>query len=137
MKDDGQNIVFRNDVVSFDDPSDVITRRYDVVVEFVCKYPKTGGSATVQFGIHRPALTFEERGFGTFTYQFEFFRSPNFLQLIDPNAYPLEYNLGDMIYMQIDSVTSVPNTELFIESCIAAPTSQPNHAMSYTLIQNG
>ncbi|XP_076145655.1 ZP domain-containing protein-like [Alosa pseudoharengus] len=136
MEDDGENLIFRNEVVSFDELSDVITRRHDVEIEFYCKYPKQS-RLTVEFDAHRPPLTFIQRGFGTFTYQFEFFESDRFSQEKQPDTYPLEFDLGDLMYMQIESTSSVPNTELFAESCNAAPSDDPDEAISYQIIQNG
>ncbi|XP_062391414.1 ZP domain-containing protein-like [Sardina pilchardus] len=136
MTDDGENLVFSNEVVSFDDVTDVITRRHDVEIQFSCKYPKRS-NVTAQFDAHRPPLTFVQRGFGTFTYHFEFFRSGAFGQMHDPDSYPLEFDLGDMMFMQIESISSIPNTELFAESCTAAPSDNPQEALSYPIIQNG
>ncbi|XP_041922709.1 ZP domain-containing protein-like [Alosa sapidissima] len=136
MEDDGESLIFSNEVVSFDDLTDVITRRHDVEIQFSCKYPKRT-NVTVQFDAHRPPLTFMQRGFGTFTYRFEFFSSNGFSQMRDPNSYPLEFDLGDMMFMQIESISSIPNTELFAESCTAAPSDDPQEALSYPIIQNG
>ncbi|XP_076123015.1 collagen alpha-1(XII) chain-like [Alosa pseudoharengus] len=136
MEDDGEYLIFKNEVTSFDDPNDIITRRHEVEIEFCCKYPKKSG-VTIEFDIHRPSHTFKQKGFGSFTYQFEFFQSAQFLQMMDPNTYPLDFILGDMMYWQIEAICSVPNTELFVESCIAAPSDNPNEPLSYNIIENG
>lgn len=136
MKDDGDYLIFRNAVESFDNPSDIITRRHDVEIEFFCKYPKKS-QVSIEFDVHRPSLSFAQKGFGTFTYQFEFFQSDQFAQMKDPNTYPLQFNLGDMMYMQIEAICSVPNTELFVESCSAAPSDNSNEPLSYRIIENG
>ena len=123
-------------ILSYDDPSGIITRETDVDIEFFCKYPKWG-DAVLSFIAHRPSLTFTEKGFGTFTYQFEFFQSQAFTQQKDPNSYPLEFDVGDMMYMQIESITAVPNTELFAESCWATPSDNPHDTISYPIILQG
>lgn len=55
----------------------------------------------------------------------------------DPSTYPLEYDLGDMMYMQIEATSPVNNTELFVESCQASPSDDPNSHTSYSIISNG
>lgn len=42
-----------------------------------------------------------------------------------------------MVYMEITSTSSVPNTEMFVESCMATPTDNPNDPEHYSIIQNG
>lgn len=78
-----------------------------------------------------------DKGFGTFTYNFEFYPNDQYQTRIDPILYPLEYDLGNRIYMQIDTETSVNNTDLFVESCRATPYDNPNSRPSYTIIENG
>lgn len=57
--------------------------------------------------------------------------------MIDPDSYPLEYDMGSRIFMEIEAVTSVNNTELFVESCRATPYDNPNSRPSYSIIENG
>ena len=104
-------------------------------IEFCCNYSMQG-DVLLSYIAHRPSLTFTEKGFGTFTYQFEFFQSQAFTQQ-DANSYPLEFDVGDMMYMQIESITAVPNTELFAESCWATPSDNPHDTISYPIILNG
>lgn len=54
-----------------------------------------------------------------------------------PNTYPLEYNVGQAIYMEIEPVNLVENTEVFLESCVASPFDNPNYPISYPIITNG
>ncbi|KAL2079136.1 hypothetical protein ACEWY4_024880 [Coilia grayii] len=136
MEDDGTNLIFRNKVVSAVDPSAIIMRQSDVEINFYCAYPKQN-QVFLQFRGHRPPVTFTEKRFGTFTYQFEFFESDQFSLEKDPNDYPLVFNLGEMMYMQIESSSPIPNTVLFAESCKAAPSDNPSEAVSYPIIQNG
>ncbi|XP_028840932.1 uncharacterized protein LOC114793387 [Denticeps clupeoides] len=136
MEEDEDNIVFKNEIVSSDEAHDIITRRNEVEIQFYCKYPKKG-LVTVQFQAHRPPLTFVQNGFGTFTYQFEFFATKSFVKMRDPQSYPLVYELHDMMFMQIESRSSVPNTELFIESCSAAPSDGQEEALTYPIIRDG
>lgn len=89
------------------------------------------------FDAHRPAVNFTERGFGSFSYQFEFYQSINFINMRSPNTYPLDYDVGQLIYMEIEPVNLVQNTEVFLESCVATPYDSPNYPISYPIITNG
>ena len=119
-----------------DDHSDLITRKHLLEVEFYCQYPKRG-NVTLGFTAHRKNVTVWEKGFGTFTYQFEFFHTDHFKTMMDPNSYPLEYDVGSKIYLAIEASSSVINTELFVESCWAAPYDNPNYRPTYPIIENG
>ncbi|XP_030633821.1 CUB and zona pellucida-like domain-containing protein 1 [Chanos chanos] len=136
MEEDDDSLIFRNEIVSYDDPNDIITRKHEVEIEISCKYQKRN-NVTVEFDAHRPAINITERGFGTFTYEFEFYDSPQFTDRKDPNSYPLEYEVGEMMYLQIESSSPVPNTEIFVESCSATPYDNPSYPLAYPIIVNG
>ncbi|XP_048024074.1 zona pellucida sperm-binding protein 2-like [Megalobrama amblycephala] len=136
FEENNNELIFKNKIVTFDDPRDIITRKNQLEIEILCKYQKRT-NLTLEFDTHRPPVIFSEKGFGTFNYQFEFYSSGNFNNRMDPKSYPLEYNVGDKIYMQIEPVTPVPNTEIFLESCVATPYDNPNYPISYPIITNG
>ncbi|XP_056134963.1 uncharacterized protein LOC130111721 [Lampris incognitus] len=136
IEEDNENLIFKNEITTFDNPNDIITRKHLLEVEFYCQYPKRGNVST-GFTAHRNNVTVKERGFGTFTYQLEFYHSNRFRTVIDPNSYPLEFDIGDEIYMEIEATSSVNNTELFVESCRAAPYDNPNYRPTYSIIENG
>lgn len=114
----------------------MITRKHLLEVQISCQYPKRQNK-TLAFTIHRDNVTVVEKGFGTFTYSFEFYTNSQFQTMEDPHSYPLEYEIGTRIYLQIGASTTVNNTELFVESCSAAPYDIPNYTPTYTIIQNG
>ncbi|KAG7283724.1 hypothetical protein CRUP_034348 [Coryphaenoides rupestris] len=136
IEEDDENLIFKNEITTFDDVSDIITRKHLLEVQFSCHYPKHG-NVTLGFTVHRDNLTVVERGFGTFTYNFEFFPDNQFGFMVDPSSYPLEYDVGEKIYMQIEATSSVNNTELFVESCRASPYDNPNYQPTYSIIENG
>ncbi|XP_041964330.1 ZP domain-containing protein-like isoform X2 [Alosa sapidissima] len=136
MADDGQYLIFSNDVVSYNDTSAVVVRDPLVDIGFSCKYPKRS-NVTIEFNGHRPPGNFTQRGFGKFTLQFEFFKSEAYSQAEDPNSYPLEFDLGEMMYMQIEAISSIPNTHLIALDCTAAPTDVPTDQRKYQILQNG
>ncbi|XP_051579969.1 CUB and zona pellucida-like domain-containing protein 1 isoform X2 [Myxocyprinus asiaticus] len=136
MEENNDELIFKNAIVTFDDPKDIITRRHEINIEILCKYQKRS-NLTLEFDTHRPAINFFERGFGSFSYQFEFYDSASFYNRRDPNSYPLEFDVGEMIYMQIEPVTPIQNTEVFVESCVATPYDNPKFPISYPIISNG
>ncbi|KAM6980499.1 uncharacterized protein FYW47_000213 [Aplochiton taeniatus] len=136
IEEDDENLIFKNEITSFDNPNDIITRKHLVEVQFYCQYPKKG-NVTINFAAHRRNITVMEKGFGTFTYQFEFFQSSLFQRMVDPRSYPIEIEVKEMIYMEIEATSSVNNTELFVESCRAAPYDNPNYRPTYPIIENG
>jgi len=48
---------------------------------------------TTEYYVHRDNLTVVKRGFGTFTYNFEFYPDNQFGTMVDPSSYPLEYDI--------------------------------------------
>ncbi|RXN11407.1 CUB and zona pellucida-like domain-containing 1 [Labeo rohita] len=136
IEENNNELIFKNKIVTFNDPRNIITRKDQLEIEILCKYQKRR-NVTIEFDTHRPPVIISERGFGTFNYQFEFYASQNFQNMRVPESYPLEYNVGDKIYMKIEPVTPVPNTEIFLESCVATPYDNPSYPISYPIIKNG
>uniref|UniRef100_H2L2S5 ZP domain-containing protein n=1 Tax=Oryzias latipes TaxID=8090 RepID=H2L2S5_ORYLA len=136
IEEDDDNLFFKNEFTTVDDPSQLITRKHLMEISFYCQYAKKS-NMTVGFTAHRKNVTVWERGFGTFTYQFEFYPDSQYQAMIDPNSYPLEYELGSKIYMEIEASSSLNNTEMFVESCRASPYDNPNYHSTYTIIDNG
>ncbi|XP_029904519.1 CUB and zona pellucida-like domain-containing protein 1 [Myripristis murdjan] len=136
IEEDDDNLFFKNEITTTDDVNTLITRKHLLEVEFYCQYPKRG-NVTLGFTAHRSNVTVWEKGFGTFTYEFEFFHGSSFQRMMDPSSYPLLYDVGERIYMQIEAISSINNTELFVESCRAAPYDNPNYTPTYSIIENG
>ncbi|XP_023257438.1 uncharacterized protein LOC111651662 [Seriola lalandi dorsalis] len=136
IEEDDDNLIFKNEITTVDNSRDLITRKHLLEVQFYCEYPKRG-NVTLGFTAHRENVTVWERGFGTFTYDFEFYPDNQYQTRIDPNSYPLEYDIGSKIYMQLEATSSVNNTELFVDSCRAAPYDNPTYHPTYSIIENG
>ncbi|KAK7944854.1 hypothetical protein WMY93_000582 [Mugilogobius chulae] len=136
IEEDEENLLFKNEITTVDDPSAIITRRHQVEMKFYCQYAKKG-NVTFTFSAHRDNVTVWDKGFGKLTYEFEFYPTQRFDSRIDPRFYPLEYDVGDRIYMEIEATTTATNTELFVESCVAAPYDIANYPHPYILIENG
>ncbi|XP_063294515.1 uncharacterized protein LOC134579228 [Pelobates fuscus] len=128
------SIVFKNQVTSFDDLTSVITRKHQVVISFNCTFPKKN-RLSVSFRPKKALFEFTEAGFGNFTYKFQFYTSDQFT--IVQTQSPLEVWLRDMLYMEIQVMSSVPNVQLFVESCKASPHDNPDDPVFYNIIENG
>uniref|UniRef100_A0A8C9TN35 ZP domain-containing protein-like n=1 Tax=Scleropages formosus TaxID=113540 RepID=A0A8C9TN35_SCLFO len=136
IEEDDESIIFKNEIVSFENTSTIITRTSELNIGFSCKYPKKG-KASFSFTVHKPPYVFTENGFGTFAYQFELFTDRLFNSMVDPSAYPPQVNLGEMIYMQIAATSPILNTVLYVDSCRATPYDDPNYPVFYSIIENG
>ncbi|XP_031676312.1 uncharacterized protein LOC109885231 [Oncorhynchus kisutch] len=136
IEEDDDNLIFKNQITTFDNPNDIITRHHQVEFQFYCQYAKRG-NVSLGFTAHRDSITVVEKGFGTFTYQFEFYQTSQFANMVDPRDYPLDVEVKQMIYMDIEAVSTVNSTELFVESCRAAPYDNPDYHPTYPIIENG
>ncbi|XP_058858124.1 uncharacterized protein LOC131701832 [Acipenser ruthenus] len=136
LEETENDLIFRNEITSFDHPHDIITRKHQIEIPFICKFPKKS-RLLASFKAHKSAYLFTEAGFGSFTYLFEFYDSSDFSRMINPNTYPIEVELQDMIYMGIQVQSSLSTTQLFVESCRATPNDNPNDPLYYDIISNG
>ncbi|XP_029108153.1 ZP domain-containing protein-like [Scleropages formosus] len=136
VEEDNTTITFKNEIISFESADGIIARTNDVRIGFSCNYPKRGQSY-FEFTVHKIPFVFTEKGFGTFTYQFEIFHSSLFNSMVDPSTYPVEVNLGEMMYLQIVATAQLSNTILFVESCRATPSDNHNYPIFYSIIENG
>lgn len=135
-QDTGDYIVFRNEINSFELPTEVITRRRMVKIDFYCRFPKIMSISTF-YTLHKSDYIFTESSFGSFAFSFEIFRESNFTDKVDPGSYPVQVKLLDTIYMGIQAQSEMPNVKLFVESCKGTPDDNPNNALSYDLVKNG
>ncbi|XP_039591207.1 cell wall protein DAN4-like [Polypterus senegalus] len=129
-------IIFQNEITKFDQPNQVISRKNQVEIPFSCSYPKIG-TASATFSPHKANYLFSEAGFGSFTFVFEFYDSSNFTSIIDPSEYPIEVELGQMLYMSISVESQLDNIVLFVQDCRATPHDDPNDPTYYDIISDG
>ncbi|XP_068117650.1 ZP domain-containing protein-like [Hyperolius riggenbachi] len=133
IEETDEDIVFLNRITSFDGHS-AITRKNQIVIPMNCSFPKKSRIST-SFHAHRADYEFIEAGFGHFNYTFQFYTDDQFVEEL--SQYPLEVSLRDPLYLGIQVSSSIPNVELFVESCRATPHDNPNDPVFYDIIQNG
>ncbi|XP_029354288.1 uncharacterized protein LOC115041120 [Echeneis naucrates] len=136
VEDKGDFIIFKNKINSFELPSEVITRRREVQIEFSCQFPKAI-TVSSYYSLHKSDYIFTESSFGTFGYTFEIFHDGNFTNKVDARAYPVEVQLLQKVFMGIEAKSELPNVKLYVESCKATPDDNPENSLSYDLIKNG
>ncbi|XP_051800845.1 uncharacterized protein LOC110972377 [Acanthochromis polyacanthus] len=136
IEEDDDYLIFKNEITTYEDPRNVITRKHLLEVQFYCQYPKHG-NVSQSFSVHRKNVTVWEKGMGTFTYGFEFYEDSSYRAMMNPNSYPLEVEVGTELYMKIEATSSINNTEMFVESCRAAPYDNSNYPNPYSIIANG
>ncbi|XP_040890553.1 uncharacterized protein LOC121179666 [Toxotes jaculatrix] len=136
VEDKGDFIAFKNEINSFELPSEIITRRRTVKIGFSCQFPKTISISSF-YSLHQSDYIFTESSFGSFGYTFEIFNDGNFTSKVEPSAYPVEVKLLQKIFMGIQAQSELPSVNLFVESCKATPDNNPENSLSYDLIKNG
>ncbi|XP_038557960.1 uncharacterized protein LOC119890671 isoform X1 [Micropterus salmoides] len=136
IEDAGDFIVFKNEIVSYVLPNELIIRRETVKIGFSCQFPKTIHISSY-YNLHNSDYIFTESSFSSFGYTFEIFHDSNFTSTVEANAYPVNVQLLDKIYMGIQAQTEIPNVQLFVESCKATPDDNPENPTYYDLIRNG
>ncbi|XP_029948464.1 CUB and zona pellucida-like domain-containing protein 1 [Salarias fasciatus] len=113
----------------------LFNRRNEIHIAVSCIYPK---KANLTLGFrHKNPYAFSQSGFGSFSFQFEFFQSQLFRRQVEGSSYPVEVSLKQMVYMQIQASSSIPDTQLFVESCRATPYDNPESRVSYTIMEDG
>ncbi|XP_075043591.1 CUB and zona pellucida-like domain-containing protein 1 [Mixophyes fleayi] len=133
MKETEHDIVFINQVSSFV-AANVITRKQGIAIPFNCSFPKKS-RLSASFRAHKSDYVFAEAGFGNFSYKFQFYTDDRFLEV--ETQYPVEVTLRELLHMEIQVASSVPNVQLFVESCRATPHDDPNDPVFYDIIENG
>ncbi|KAK5934870.1 hypothetical protein CgunFtcFv8_020284 [Champsocephalus gunnari] len=81
IKEDEENLVFKNEITTVDNIHDLITRNHLLEVQFYCQYPKHGNMSQ-GFTAHRRNVVVWDKGFGKFTYEFEFYPDSQYRQMV-------------------------------------------------------
>ncbi|XP_051779376.1 uncharacterized protein LOC114647356 isoform X2 [Erpetoichthys calabaricus] len=129
-------IIFENEITTFDHSNQVISRKNQIEIPFSCSYPKMG-TASASFSPHKASYLFSEAGFGSFTFVFEFYESSDFTSIINPSEYPIGVELGEMLYMGISVDSPLDNIMLFVQDCRATPHDDPSDPTYYDIITDG
>ena len=84
-----------------------------------------------------PKLVKEERGFGNFEVRVDLYTDDTFTRPLNDASYPLEVEVQDRVYFELNIDTTDPRLKVFAENCSATPSQNRNDPRRYWLIQNG
>ncbi|XP_038062480.1 uncharacterized protein LOC119732968 [Patiria miniata] len=134
----GENVIFFN--VIHDEavpvtPGGVITRDRDIEIPVQC-IMDLEGVAEINFRPDTSKITFREDGFGSFNFSLRMYRGNDYATPYQPADYPVDVTMGDKMYFEART-WSEPGLELFVQTCRATPTSNPDDFHRYTFIQDG
>lgn len=135
-QDTGDYIVFRNEINSFELPTEVIVRRRTVKIGFYCRFPKILSISSF-YTLHQSDYIFTESSFGSFSFSFEIYSDNSFTDKVNASSYPVQVKLLDTIYLGIQAQSEMPNVKLFVESCRGTPDDNTNNAIFYDLVKDG
>ena len=116
-----------------------ISRLKKVDVPFSCVYPTSQSVSSFGFQLKQvvPKLVKEERGFGNFQVKIDLYSDSTYSRALSGQNYPLEVEVQDRVYFEVNIDTTDPRLKVFAENCSATPTQNRNDPRRYWLIQNG
>ena len=94
------------------------------------------GLGSVSFNPDTSKIIYREEGYGKFSFQLHLYPDQSYGTPYPPEAFPVDVNLRDMLYIEA-SVSAEPGLELFVETCVATTTSDPNSLPHYYILQDG
>ncbi|XP_038062479.1 uncharacterized protein LOC119732967 isoform X2 [Patiria miniata] len=134
----GENVIFFN-VVQDEavpiTPGEVITRDLDIEIPVQC-IMDLEGIGEISFRPDTSKITFGEDGFGSFNFSLRLYPTNDYATPYQPADYPIDVTMGEKLYFEART-WSEPNLELFVQTCRATPTSNPDDFHRYTFIQDG
>ncbi|KAI8505990.1 hypothetical protein Bbelb_163430 [Branchiostoma belcheri] len=131
------DIIYRNTLTIYVNASSMtITRHHFTEISVECRLSRRK-TVTVNFDPHNSSV-FRSHivGRGEFIISMELYLSNSFRSPV--SVYPLSAELGQMLYVQLKVTSGDTNLQLFVDSCMATPTEQPDDSnVLYHLIRNG
>ncbi|XP_038070717.1 uncharacterized protein LOC119739745 [Patiria miniata] len=116
-------------------PGSVITRDQDVKIPVQC-IMDSEGIAELSFRPDISKITFREDGYGTFNFSLRLYHSNNYARPYQSVDYPVHVGMGNKLYFEART-WSEPGLQLFVQTCRATPTTNPDDFHGYTFIQDG
>ncbi|XP_038062575.1 uncharacterized protein LOC119733066 [Patiria miniata] len=117
------------------EPGSVITRDRDIEIPVQC-IMDLEGIAEISFRPDTSKITFREDGFGSFNFSLRLYHGNDYTTPYQPADYPVDVAMGNKLYFEART-WSEPGLELFLQTCRATPTSNPDDFHRYTFIQDG
>lgn len=108
-------------------------------VPFSCVYPTSQSVSSFGFQLKQviPRLVKEERGYGSFNVRIDLYGDAEFRRPLSNANYPLEIEVQDRVYFEVNIDSTDPRLQVFAENCSATPSQIPSDPRRYYLLQNG
>ncbi|XP_078665134.1 ZP domain-containing protein-like isoform X2 [Branchiostoma floridae x Branchiostoma belcheri] len=136
-QDTEDDIIYSNTLTIYVNASSmIITRHHFTEISVECRLPRRK-TVTVNFDPQNSSV-FRSHivGRGEFIISMELYLSNSFRSPV--SVYPLSAELGQMLYVQLKVTSGDTNLQLFVDSCMATPTEQPDDSnVLYHLIRDG
>ncbi|XP_019632678.1 PREDICTED: deleted in malignant brain tumors 1 protein-like [Branchiostoma belcheri] len=137
-QDTEDDIIYRNTLTIYVNTSAIITRHRLAKIGVECHLPRRK-TVTVKLDPQNSSVFRSHivgRGTGEFIISMELYLSNNFRSSV--LVYPLSAEVGQMLYVQLKVTSGDSNLQLFVDSCMATPTEQPDDSnVLYHLIRDG
>lgn len=108
-------------------------------VPFSCVYPTSQSVSSFGFQLKQviPRLVKEEKGYGTFNVRIDLFGDSSFRRPLSDAKYPLEIEVQDRVYFEVNIDSTDPRLKVFAENCSATPSQRIDDPRRYYLLQHG
>ncbi|XP_033110879.1 uncharacterized protein LOC117111941 [Anneissia japonica] len=116
--------------------STVISRETQHVLPVKCKL-RNSGRSSINFDPQEVQLLGDDvEGSGNFSFTLDMYRESNFSIPYGNNDYPVVVDIGQTIYMGAHVTSYTGDIKLYIDYCVATPSSDENASPKYDLIEN-
>ena len=112
----------------------VLRRKYFLALsDILARVARISGTLSPDFRLNNFS-TFISAGYGQFSVSLSMHQSNAFNSVV--NSFPAAVTLGARVYFEAAIGSNDSNIVALIEKCSASPTTNKNHASSYSLITN-
>nr|XP_058953254.1 ZP domain-containing protein-like isoform X2 [Pocillopora verrucosa] len=112
----------------------VVTRSHDIKMPFYCRYSR---KKLMSLAFTPQRIYFgNETGYGSFTFNLDFYGNSSFATPLTEQDYPLSLALNEFVYLQY-SVASTADLVIMAENCKATKDASFYSWPQYTFLQNG
>ncbi|XP_033110876.1 deleted in malignant brain tumors 1 protein-like isoform X2 [Anneissia japonica] len=140
----GTTVNFLDDLVEYSNAvyykevgnSTIISRETQHVLPVKCKL-KNSGRSSINFDPQEVQLLGDDvEGSGNFSFTLDMYRESNFSTPYGNNDYPVVVDIAQTIYMGAHVTSYTGDIKLYIDYCVATPSSDENASPKYDLIEN-
>ena len=97
---------------------------------------KREGLSYISFHPETSKIIYHEEGYGKFSFQLQLYPDHQYSSPYSPDEYPIQVHLQDRLYFEA-TVSAQNWLQLFIDSCVATESVDPNSSPRFEFIQDG